>query len=252
MGWLVEKYTREYFIPRTPDGRRLPYGVDGIEYWEQGDLYPPAKRLLRRLRVEGGRVLDIGPGRGEAMRYCLQRKATHVTGIDFAAPAIEITRQTLQPFPSERYSLLHDDVLAWLQRSQGDGEFRHILMLDVIEHIPRKEIDVILPLLFRRLSPGGTLVVHTPLFPEDDDVLVSGGKAASRDDSDEFEETRGMHINRYSDESLGAALSACGFDRWNDFIFVKPLHGRGVRRVRWRWSEWFAATLARRSGFWFE
>jgi 2-polyprenyl-3-methyl-5-hydroxy-6-metoxy-1,4-benzoquinol methylase len=251
MGWLVEKYTREYFIPRTADGRRLPYGVDGIEFWERGELYPPAKRLLRRLNFENARVLDIGPGRGEAMRYCLQQGAAHVAGIDFAAPAIEIARQTLQSFSAERHTLVHDDVLPHLQRTRGEATFRHILMLDVIEHIPRKEVDALLPLLFERLEPGGALVVHTPLFPEDDDVLVTGGKAASRDDSDDFEQTRGMHINRYSDESLGVALSASGFARWNDSIFVKPMAGRRVRRQRHAWAEWVAAKLARRSGFWF-
>jgi SAM-dependent methyltransferase len=251
MGWLVEKYTREYFIPRAADGRRLPYGADGIEFWERGDLYPPAKRLLRRLDLKGAAVLDIGPGRGEAMRYCLQRGARHVTGIDFAAPAIEIARETLRPYPAERFSLVHDDVLLYLQRTQDGRQFRHILMLDVIEHIPRREVDTILPILFRLLVPGGTLVVHTPLFPEDDDVLVTGGKPASRDESDDFEQTRGMHINRYSDESLGAALATAGFARWNNFIFVKPITGRQVHRTRRARLEWLSGKIARWSGFWF-
>jgi len=250
MGWLVEKYTREYFIPRTADGRRLPYGVDGIEFWERGELYPPAKRLLRRLNLKGAAILDIGPGRGEALRYCLQQGAAHVTGIDFAAPAIEIARQTLEPFPADRYTLIHDDVLQHLQHTPGESQFRHILMLDVIEHIPRKEVDALLPMLFQRLVRGGTLVVHTPLFPEDDDVLVTGGKAASRDDSDDFEETRGMHINRYSDDSLGAALAASGFARWNESIFVKPVRGHVMRRQRRAWAEWLSAKLARRRGYW--
>jgi hypothetical protein len=142
-------------------------------------------------------------------------------------------------------------VLLHLKRAPGDSMFRHILMLDVIEHIPRKEVDGILPLLFRSLEVGGALVVHTPLFPEDDDVLVTGGKAASRDDSDDFEQTRGMHINRYSDDSLGVALAAAGFERWNDFIFVKPLAGKRVRRQRWGWAEGLRAKMARWSGFWF-
>lgn len=249
MGWLVEKYTREYFIPRTADGRRLPYGVDGIEFWERGDLYPPAKRLLRRLDLKGARVLDIGPGRGEAMRYCLRQGAVHATGIDFAAPAIEITRETLRSFPAEKYTLVHDDALVHLGKAPQGPQFRHILMLDVIEHIPRKEVDALLPILFRLMEPGGALVVHTPLFAEDDDVLVSGGKAASRDESDDFEQTRGMHINRYSDASLGATLEACGFSRWNDFIFMKPVAGRGVRRQRRVWAEWLAGKVARLAGF---
>ncbi|MGH8131317.1 MAG: class I SAM-dependent methyltransferase [Steroidobacteraceae bacterium] len=206
---------------------------------------------MRRLDFEGAAVLDIGPGRGEAMRYCLQRGARHVTGIDFAAPAIEIARETLRPYPAERFTLVHDDVLLYLQRTQSEQQLRHILMLDVIEHIPRSEVDTILPMLFRLLVPGGTLVVHTPLFPEDDDVLVTGGKPVSRDDSDNFEQTRGMHINRYSNESLGAALAAAGFARWNDFIFVKPIAGRRVHRTRRARFEWLSAKIGRWSGIWF-
>ena len=114
------------------------------------------------------------------------------------------------------------DVLEFLKAESLDP-YHVILMLDVIEHIPRFEVDLLLPLVFRALVPGGTLVVQTPLYPEDDDVMVTGGKETCRDSSDSFEETKGMHINRYSFEGLNAHLADHGFLRLWNTTFVRPL-----------------------------
>ena len=53
-------------------------------------------------------------------------------------------------------------------------------------------------------------------------VLVTGGKANCRDSSDSFEETRGMHINRYCDTGLGEHLAGHGFGRCGPYYFVRP------------------------------
>ena len=65
-------------------------------------------------------------------------------------------------------------------------------------------------------------MIHTPFYPEDDDVLTTGGKSVCKDSSDDFEETKGMHINRYSYHSLGVQLDRYGFKRWAPCIFLRP------------------------------
>lgn len=222
MGWLREKYTREYFLGRDVRGHRLPYGVYGVEYWEKGEMYPRGKRLLDSLNLSDAIVLDIGFGRGDGIKYCLQRGAAYVTGIDFADAALKIAYLTLEGFPRTNYRLLCEDVLDFLLKEPKRSQFTHVLMMDVIEHIPREQVEKLLPEIYDRLIPGGYLVIHTPFYPEDDNVFVTGGKKICMDSSDQFEETRGMHVNRYSFNGLGEHLARFGFARLGAYIFLRP------------------------------
>ena len=222
MGWLREKYDKAYFLQCDEYGNELPYGVHGIEHWQRGELYPRAKSIVDLLNVRDADILDLGFGRGDAMRYCLQRGARKVAGVDFAEAAVDIARNTLAEFSPDQYELVHDDMLALLEGERLRGPWDHILMIDAIEHIPRHEVEQMMPLIYRRLRPGGCFVIHTPFYPEDNDVFEQGGKEVCADTSDEFEQTHGMHINRYSKDSLGQHLEAHGFMRWTKYIFLRP------------------------------
>jgi len=233
MGWLREKYDKAYFLQRDEDGNQLPYGVHGIEHWEKGDLFPRAKAIMDLLNLRDAEILDLGFGRGDAMRYCLQNGAKKAVGVDFAEAAVELAQEALSDYPPEQYELIHDDMLAALQTDKVRGPWDHILMIDSIEHIQRFEVEQILPLIFRILRPGGCFVVHTPFYTEDNDVFAQNGeevcaafehngKEADADLIDEFEQTHGMHINRYSKESLARHLEAHGFMRWTNYIFLRP------------------------------
>ena len=215
--------------PQAKHGQTVPGDSNRIESQPDG----PVKESLR-VSISGvvldergapvgdAEVLDLGFGRGDAMRYCLQRGARKVTGVDFAEAAVELARESLTDYPPEQYELIHDDMLTSLQSEKPRGPWDHILMIDSIEHIQRFEVETILPLIFRILRPGGCFVVHTPFYPEDNDVFEHGGKEACADLTDEFEQTHGMHINRYSKESLARHLEAHGFMRWTNYIFLRP------------------------------
>jgi len=243
MGWVREKYTREYFLKRDASGRALPYGASGVEAWEQGDIYGPAKALLDQVELKGAMILDIGCGRGEALRYCLKNGAAKVCGLDFSVAALELASISVKDFESSRSELICEDVHEYVQRMQRI--YTHIFMLDAIEHIPRREVEAILPHLYASLEPGGSLIVHTPFYPEDDDVLVTGGKAVCRDSSDDFEQTKGMHINRYTRRGLGQQFSRYGFVRWTPYIFFHPVGRFPVFALR----GFGGALLAKRLGY---
>jgi SAM-dependent methyltransferase len=221
MGWLQEKYTKAYYLHKDPQGNPTPYGVHGVEYWQKGEIYPEAYSILEPLNLKDSRVLDIGFGRGEAIRFCIENGAEYAIGVDFAEPAMDITSSTLSSCPKSKYRLVCQDILCFLDELAENGQFTHILMFDVIEHIPRHEVEVILPKLYSNLIPGGLLIVHTPFFPEDDNVLETGGKSLCEDSSDWFEETQGMH-NRYSYDSLNEQLQKFSFVRGDDYTFFRP------------------------------
>lgn len=84
MGWLKEKYTRSYFLQRNEKGEKLPYGVYGVEYWEKGEMYDVGKKILDLFDFNNAVVLDLGFGRGDAIKYCIEHGAKHVIGVDFA------------------------------------------------------------------------------------------------------------------------------------------------------------------------
>jgi cyclopropane fatty-acyl-phospholipid synthase-like methyltransferase len=113
MGWLKEKYTKEYFTQRDKDGKKLPYGVYGAEQWERGEMYDTARKILDLFSFKKSIVLDLGFGRGDAIKYCMEHGAKYVTGVDFSQPAYEIASKTLHNI-SERYCLFTDDALHFM------------------------------------------------------------------------------------------------------------------------------------------
>jgi len=235
MGWLKEKYTKDYFLRRDKNGNKLEYGADGVEEWERGGIWSVEKKILDLLNFNNAIVLDIGFGRGEATRYCLENGAKFVLGVDFAAAALEIANLTLKGYPKHKYSLINDDILNFLSINDRIYSFTHVIMFDVIEHIPRNEVNKILPKLGQMLCSGGILIIHTPFYNEDNDVLVNGLKKSCVDSSDLIDETRGMHINKYSYNSLREQLKKFGFTQWGDNIFLnskvnKDLHKKNFFR----------------------
>lgn len=246
MGWLQEKYTREYFLQRDEQGNLLPFGVYGIEFWERGDIYPEGRILLDQLRLQKARVLDLGFGRGEAIKYCLDHGAKHVDGVDFSESALDLAAYTLRDISPERYQLRQKDIHAFLNEDARPRSYTHVLMLDVIEHIPRTEVGLLLPFILQSLVPGGVLVIHTPFFPQDNDVITQGLLENCKDSSDEFDATRGMHINRYSRTGLGQQLQAHGFKRWGDYLFLRPTNGIPI----WEYGGILRGKIGRILGYW--
>lgn len=223
MGYLREKYTAEYYLHQDAAGNVLEYGVAGIEEFNRGSIRNIDFDILERIDFNGKRVLDIGCGRGEAVKYAAEHGAAEVHGVDFSEAAITIASEALRKSGSA--AELHcadavDFLRGWSEQNNSSKTFDVVIMLDCVEHIQRSELSDLLEVLLRLMSPKGLLAVNTPYFGTDNDVVVEGLKPAARDMSDDYEATQGMHCNRYTKRSLRRYLRRHGFGAISHHLFV--------------------------------
>lgn len=196
MGFAKELYTEHYY-------KNL---VLGSKEWQAGDLRPEHKKLLSMVDVKGKRVLDLGCGRGDAMRYCCQQGATHITGIDFSPAAIELAKTTLANWFD--YDLKCGDALDLLP--EIGEKYDVVLMLDTIEHIPAKEIKQILARLHNMLNDDGKILVNTPFYKMYEDY-VEQGVFLRPSPTDKNPLTKGMHCTKYTQGRLLDLMMEMGF-----------------------------------------
>jgi 2-polyprenyl-3-methyl-5-hydroxy-6-metoxy-1,4-benzoquinol methylase len=231
MGYLREKYSRQYFLKQDAGGKATHIGVGGIEEFRAGSLRRADQDILGRIDLRGKHVLDIGCGRGEALKFAREHGAARVTGVDFSEHAIAIAGAFLGQYGIHAELCCQDalvfvrDYAAKVTEAQSEP-FDVVLMLDCVEHIPRAELTELLTLLKRMLSKRAILGINTPHFGTDNDVLREGLKTLARDGSDDHEETKGMHCNRYTRGSLKRYMSAAGYIPISHHLFVPEWSGR--------------------------
>ncbi len=101
---------------------------------------------------DGGKVLDIGCGRGEMLEL-LSEAGYEVLGVDLNAEMIEVCR-------SKGLPVLQDDGIHVLQETE-DSSLRGIFCAQVVEHLLTSEVEQLMQLAQRKLLPNGVLVVET-------------------------------------------------------------------------------------------
>ncbi len=212
MGFAKELYTREYFTGRDAKGKKLHYGAVGAEEWEAGGISSIHRALIDQFPLNGAHVLEIGYGRAESARYLLSTgKAARYVGVDFSDAAHALACETLKGGSAGQWSVHCDDALNFLTTQDFQGVFDAVLMLDVIEHIPRAEVHALLPRLHAALRPGGYLIVNTPFYAVDEDYIAQNYEYILPSASDLIPETRGMHCNKFTERRLQQECTGAGF-----------------------------------------
>ena len=137
-------------------------------------------------------ILEIGPGYGAMLDLlCSEHKYTNVHGVDVSP---EVVRACNQVVPNS--TDLTDDTTAFLCSRAGSYDL--ILMLHVLEHVPKPEAMALLMAVRGALRPGGKLVAEVPNIAHP----LTGGYHRYHD----FTHTVG-----FTDQSLNFVLRAAGF-----------------------------------------
>ena len=239
MGFLRDRYTREYFTGRASDGTKLGYGALGADEWRDGGIFDEIRTRIDIIDLRGKSVLEIGYGRAESARYMLSEKGVaHYVGLDFSEAAFALASETLADRPATQFELHCADALEFLAGKNYANRFDVVFMLDVIEHIPTSETAALLPLLVSAIKPGGHLVVDTPFYGVDEDFIGQGFLYVDPSASDVHPRTSGMHCNKFTRERLISEMKAAGLHTRSDHLFQKPRPG-----IRARAADWMLSTL---------
>jgi Cyclopropane fatty acid synthase and related methyltransferases len=234
MGFRPELYTKEYFTGMDAQGNALQYGVEGFHEWQQGKIRDSLVQILSSVPTKGKRVLEMGYGRGESIKYCMTRGASGYVGVDFSEAAFELAkdanRQYINAAPGMPSVEVHlGDGLGFMKKYQFREEFDLIVMLDVIEHIPTSEVAELLPMLYSALKPGGYCLADTPFYRVDEDFIAQGFEFKDPSPSDLIAQTHGMHCNKFTKGRLFSEMKNCGFLVEGKFCFQKP----GIELAAW-------------------
>jgi ubiquinone/menaquinone biosynthesis C-methylase UbiE len=213
-------YDREYFLSETCEG--------ADEFHSGRGLSPLKARQVAHLApAPGTRVLDVGCGRGEVLLACA-RAGADVAGIDYAATAVEISRETLAEVAGAE--VVQGDVAAlpW-----PDASFDAVLSGDVIEHLVPEDAAAMLREARRVLRPGGRLVLHTApnrlflewTWPVARRLLRAAGHGDTVARLDHWIAwSKEFHVNEQTLHGLRRELRAAGFARprvWIDAAIMR-------------------------------
>ncbi|MBN6148826.1 cyclopropane fatty acyl phospholipid synthase [Xanthomonas sp. AmX2] len=136
-------------------GRRLVYSCG---YWRQAadlDAAQEAKLDLvcRKLRLRPGmRVLDIGCGWGEALKFAAQRYGVHGVGITVSAEQAGFARQLCAGLPLE--FRLQD-------YRELDERYDAVFSIGMFEHVGEKNYRDYFDVVRRCLAPDGLFLLHS-------------------------------------------------------------------------------------------
>lgn len=138
------------------------------QYWSTHHAHvgPALDSPLRRIEFEANfgpwlktpsaRVLEIGFGNGESLRYLAALGFKDLHGWDISADCV--ARARAENLPGE---LRHVDAVEALQTGPT-GEFDVVLAKDLLEHLPRESVVPFTSGIWRALRPGGVFLARLP------------------------------------------------------------------------------------------
>jgi SAM-dependent methyltransferase len=167
----------------------MPY--TGIDHWIARMRFRAAYPHLR----QSARVCDLGCGLEAAFLDYAAEKISYGVGVDDQVDARE----------GRRCKRIRADICKPLPLA--DGDFDHVVMLAVLEHLSRPE--PVLRETYRLLAPGGSLILTWPSALVDPilKVLHAMGMVSDEMESDE-------HQKRIPVAALQGMLEHVGFGRF--------------------------------------
>jgi 2-polyprenyl-3-methyl-5-hydroxy-6-metoxy-1,4-benzoquinol methylase len=102
------------------------------------------------------KILEIGPGHGELLEFLIKdQKYQNVIGVDISSEVVKFCNNIIP----ESTKLLSGDNQYF---KENQNQFDCIMMLHVLEHVPKSQTVSLLTHLHNCLKPGGLMIVEVP------------------------------------------------------------------------------------------
>ena len=139
-------------IPGFYDNMYLDDSPEEVAARGLGYTQKQLRRIVRKRKPEGGKLLDIGCGFGAVLEEMSAYPEWELHGLEVGEGAVNFARKRVPS--AEVTDGVVDDV------DYPEGKFDCIMMITVLEHL--KDPKGVLQTVTKWLAPGGLLVIQTP------------------------------------------------------------------------------------------
>ena len=139
-------------IPGFYDNMYLDDSPEEVAARGLGYTQKQLRRIVRKRKPKGGKLLDIGCGFGAVLEEMAKYPEWELHGLEVGEGAVNFARNRVPS--AEITDGVVDDV------DYPEGKFDCIMMITVLEHL--KDPKGVLKTVTKWLAPGGLLVIQTP------------------------------------------------------------------------------------------